>query len=271
MWQPKPAMWAPGIRQGHPLAQGLVGYWPMWEGGGTRVMDVGAGAAGSIVGAAAWEQSVVGRCIELNGSSQYVNIGTPNRLGGAWALSAVALVRPDANDDAEIMAQWSNDAGNRSFLFGKVSNKLRVALQDSSNRIIVIDTISAVVAIGEWALYGFATDSGFSSVLVFVNGTQVATTEVYSESPVPPLKTAIANASLLARYNTGTVTSFWDGAIACAGIWRTQQHSAMFSELSADPWSLIRPRARSYFYAATGAVSSKVPVIMSYLRRRRAA
>jgi hypothetical protein len=36
----KPAMWCPGIHTGHPFANGLLGHWPLWEGGGEVSMDV---------------------------------------------------------------------------------------------------------------------------------------------------------------------------------------------------------------------------------------
>ena len=39
----KPPLWAPGIDLSHPLAQGLVGCWAMWEGGGDTVRDLCAG------------------------------------------------------------------------------------------------------------------------------------------------------------------------------------------------------------------------------------
>ena len=36
----KPPLWAPGIVESHPFARGLIGCWPLWDGGGTQAMDL---------------------------------------------------------------------------------------------------------------------------------------------------------------------------------------------------------------------------------------
>ncbi|HUU97046.1 MAG TPA: hypothetical protein VM487_15010, partial [Phycisphaerae bacterium] len=67
----KPSMWCPGIRSGHPLANGLEGFWPMWEGSGDRLMDVsGNGKTGSAVDAPPWSSAAVGQGLMFDGVSQ---------------------------------------------------------------------------------------------------------------------------------------------------------------------------------------------------------
>jgi len=146
--------------------------------------------------------------------------------------------------------------------------------QTAANRIYIrldADTLTLLsanflrtttVAIGVW--YRLVYTWSPTSIALYLDGKFVSS----ASGTLTPLATS--RTLILGSY-VSPVNYFWDGKISHLGIWSKQFTASEVAEIYYDPFSLITPRARSYFYAATGAVSSKVPVIMSYLRRRRAA
>lgn len=74
-----PAQNLPGLvlDRAHPLTRGLVGWWPMNEGGGRRAADVVNGNAGTHLLDPAWVgggQRITGNAVKLNGTTQYIRI-----------------------------------------------------------------------------------------------------------------------------------------------------------------------------------------------------
>lgn len=72
----KPSPWWPGLRRYDPLGDGLVAYWPMWEGAGSQVQDIvdpGGRLHGTINGAT-WVATDRGPVLNFNGTTDFVNI-----------------------------------------------------------------------------------------------------------------------------------------------------------------------------------------------------
>lgn len=87
------------INKSHPLAQGLVGCWMLNEGGGLKAIDslkinIVDGALVNCV----FQQSDEGNCVNFNGTSSSVNIGStvanyPN-LNLPGVMSVIATINP---------------------------------------------------------------------------------------------------------------------------------------------------------------------------------
>ena len=90
----KPQMWWPGIDREHPLARGLVGCWPLWEGGGLSIHDVtGHGHTGTCTGFGnPWAGSPYGHVIEHTSNDEFIGCGT-GRLTPASDFTASILFR----------------------------------------------------------------------------------------------------------------------------------------------------------------------------------
>lgn len=75
----KPQMWWPGISHQHPLARDLIGIWPMWEGAGSRIMDVsvlrGDGILTNMNPATDWVGSRHGHALSFDGVDDHVLVG----------------------------------------------------------------------------------------------------------------------------------------------------------------------------------------------------
>ena len=92
----KPPLGIP-IDPSHPLAKGLVGYWPMLENGGVITQDASLnGNTGTIVGAT-WVAGKFGPCLSFDGSDVVttgVTFNNPQFTYSFWAKSNVATGGP---------------------------------------------------------------------------------------------------------------------------------------------------------------------------------
>lgn len=82
IWQ-KPPLGALPLG-GHPLSQGLVGYWLMNEGTGNKVYDLsGYGNDGNFVGTApSWTVSDIGHAVSLPGTNEYIEVPYSDAFSG---------------------------------------------------------------------------------------------------------------------------------------------------------------------------------------------
>ncbi|MFB0523909.1 MAG: hypothetical protein ACETVZ_00085, partial [Phycisphaerae bacterium] len=56
------------LNKSHPFARGLIGYWIMNEGGGSKVFDLsGNDNTGTFVGNTAWAAGKFGSCLSFDG------------------------------------------------------------------------------------------------------------------------------------------------------------------------------------------------------------
>ena len=91
-----PAQNIPGLLldRSHPLARGLVGWWPMNEGGGTRVLDISGngnhGAFGNITQGATSGRTggALGAAVRMDGSDDQITVPTSKSLA---VLSDITL------------------------------------------------------------------------------------------------------------------------------------------------------------------------------------
>jgi len=102
----KPGMWAPGLNRQDPLARGLVGYWPMWEGAGSQVQDIvdTSGRLAGTINGATWIDSSRGRALDF-GSSKTVSIPDTPALGGD--LSITFWVEPSSTSANQYISDFS--------------------------------------------------------------------------------------------------------------------------------------------------------------------
>jgi len=86
---------------------GLVGYWPMWEGSGNKVMDVsGNGHDSPLVGSPIW----LGDGLRFNGTDQYVDVGSIfDFRADTVDWSIVAWIRTTTDGDNYILGTDVSD------------------------------------------------------------------------------------------------------------------------------------------------------------------
>lgn len=139
-----------GILSRPPTNLGLVGYWPMDEGAGNKVIDAsGQGNTGTITGAT-WTNGKHGKALSFNGVNDVV------------ALSGIALtnthtvsmwINPTLGDtygavfsqDNLIGIYYKSDTGKISFYYGNTNHLFNTALNQNAWNHIIISSNSGSV------------------------------------------------------------------------------------------------------------------------------
>jgi hypothetical protein len=103
---------------GDPINQGLVGSWPMLEGGGNIVRDLAGNNHGVIIGAT-WAAGKFGPCLRFDGTGDYVEIGKDVGFSsGPFALAA--------------WVYWAGyTSGNGAIIGGSASGGVEFRIQGS--------------------------------------------------------------------------------------------------------------------------------------------
>jgi hypothetical protein len=250
----QPARWWPGFRRDHPLARDCIGFWPAWEGQGTRAYDVahpfatgGHGTLSGDTGTPTWAAGRYGRGLSyVNASDQWVNVPTAPRFDLTDAVSIAALVRTDSAPAgwAGIVGKWASDAGERAYLL--------VMEDDEQPGMYVtggsLSAASAVVANTWYALVGTYDRVNINLYVDGVGETPVAENGVM-DTVVGPVHIGVMRTDHADKHG-------WGGAIGPVGIWSRALSAAEAEEWSAEPYALVTPRQRTYSYVTAAAVGN---------------
>lgn len=160
-----------------PINRGLVGYWLMNEGAGTRVNDLsGNSHAGTITGAV-WTAREFGSCLRYDGTGDYVNIPNSSSFtfgdsGTDRPFSVVVLCNMDNITKSQALLSKYGGTGTREWLLQTSSSTLRFACCDTGNHYIGRQFTLGAGDQGQWlsciAVYdGSKTNNG---VQIWING-----------------------------------------------------------------------------------------------------
>jgi len=155
------------------LNNGLVGYWPMDEGSGNRMMDQsGKGNHATIVDAngVSWKKGVVDKAISLNGNSGRLGrVSHNNSLAIPKALTISAWVKPSDLGRNSIISKADSDGNGFELwldLDGQIEFRLNRGRNGSAYRIRSDFNYSNQV--GKW-FHVAATFDGNNSI-IYING-----------------------------------------------------------------------------------------------------
>ena len=236
----QPSMWCPGINLSHPLANGLVGAWPMWEGDGDKVMDYsGNGNHGTLTfmdPETDWVATEKGLAVELDGSNDHVSVPSIT-FGRTYPFTISAWYRPASSTQAKCIVSISdNTASDKQHAIlhcvdgGAAGNKLSVMSRNTGWEDATSTT--AVVA-GEWVhvvgVWRSATvrEVWFNGVLEDTNTGSA---------------TATSGANVLEIGRLGDATPNWQiaGSVGGVSVWGRGLSAGEIQQLYADPYALYR-------------------------------
>ena len=154
------------------INRGLVGYWPMWSGAGSKVYDLsGEGIEGSFVSTTHWESGKKGSVVDYDGNSDLINFGDCFTFGDGSSdkpFSIVSLIYPrDATNFGILTKAISLSAGDSEWYFEISDNdKLRVSMCDSriDQRIGRVYNTALTSLENTWIHVGMSYDGSGSSV-----------------------------------------------------------------------------------------------------------
>jgi len=262
----------------HPVFHGLIGCWPMVEGGGNRLTDISGYMNHGTINGATWVGTPWGPGLSFDGSDDYVNCGAmhawgvantktsdpPPQFTGHLGFSVVAWCRTSSSSRQAILASdclgfsdepeiglllnhtstgWGESTGNHWGGAILYTNKDRVATVSSNS----------TPYNGEWHMIGCANAGERNDLLAFyLDGedvTAATTTDTYGygEWEIQSY-VAIGATSDTAG---GTPTYFFNGQMTLVMMWNraiTADEAAMLYRLG--PGGIFRNEFNPGYYGA---------------------
>jgi len=220
----KHSIWCPGIRRQDPLAKGLVGYWPMWEGAGSRVMDLAGGNQGTTSNVT-WEMGPHGPITTYNGSTSYIAGGSCIALEAGSICMRLRSTDTSWNPQYGFMLQGADATVFGVTIPDAAAQKFRGQFQFVS----VVATAGYVA--GQW--YDVAVTYDGSALKLYIDGLWNNQT-VDTKRTMPVSTMTIGN---WAAYSTAL-----QGSIEYVSLYDRALSPAEVKSLYQDPYRLITPR-----------------------------
>jgi hypothetical protein len=148
---------------------GLVGYWAFEEGQGTKATDSSFNSNHGTLTTmddSDWVDGRVGKALDFDGSSDYIDVATPNLPTDDFTYSV--WVNLDANTDEMIAMASDGAGGNEFFFYINGSSQVQMAVNTTGYTFT-----SATISVGAWT-HIVATRSG-TTLTVYVDGVNKGT------------------------------------------------------------------------------------------------
>ena len=168
----------PIINRSHPLARGLVAAWPLHEGGGLRMRDIGRGNDATITGAVAtdWVQTPHGSAFEFDGNNDIattartIGFSGPKRTISCWfkattssVTEAIWAFEGAATAGHRCIALWNWDISNQTYS----GTKLKIGVVHWYYDVGSLATVTA----NEWHHFVYVSSGTLGSeVQLYIDG-----------------------------------------------------------------------------------------------------
>lgn len=234
-----PAQNLPGLMldRSHPLARGLVGWWPLNEGGGTRVADVGSyqnpGAFGNITpsSTSGWSGGPHGRAVRFDGSDDIISVPHSASLALTGDMSACAWVNvTSVANYRSVLIKGNGGAGYPApfqITVGVTYSEISANFGNGSSQATVDSYPDTAVPLNQWTFIA-ATRLG-SNVWLYMNGRMVKAGSIGAQA-VTDAGTALG----IGSRTPGTAYPML-GGIANVRLYNRALSASEVAQLYADP------------------------------------
>lgn len=248
----------PRLNRSHPLAQGLVGAWPLYEGGGTTVNDLsGQGNNASFNNAPAWTAGQSGSCLHFSGlASQYVDAGNPANLQVMGNCTVAGWVRRTANGTHGIFSQGNGATATNAILY--IPGGGKTTFYWGNNTTLVTGTTVPPINGSEWD-FCVGTRQGVPgnwTGSVYLNGSL--------DGQVTGITLNPGGGNYICRLGWTWTNNPLNGDLDNVLVWNRALSPAEIAALYADSFALFR--SRRVVLKAAG--SSVTPSILSVIPGR---
>lgn len=230
----------PQLQRGHPLAKGLVGAWPFWEGSGDTLHDASGnknhGTLTNMDPATDWVGSPYGHSLDFGGGNNGVLIGNPVELGSTSPRTVLAWV----ND-----ASWDQD-GNQ--LVNSGAWQLSLAIDNADSGSIIFNPGDNSSTFSRKMSTSSLANNTWHHIAFTTEGTDVQAGYIDGVA-----QTLTAEGGWFIRDNTWlgtrsdtTSPETWqfNGLMCVACIYSRILSPIEIRDLYQDPWAMFRPRRR---------------------------
>lgn len=226
----KPSQGTPVAAGG--LAAGLVGLWPLNEGGGSPC-DAASGTVASS-NSAAWVGSPSGAALGFNGTTQSVNCGA----NPAWSITgpfSVAFLGNPAVGVAQNVVEFRTTGNTGGFSLIATSASL-ISLITGNGGTVRSAPSSASAVDGGWHLFSASMAStGSGGATIYRDGVPWGT-GLIGAFPGPN------GVNYHLGVNPGGTAAFLNGSLALVAIWGRALSDQEHAALARNPWQLFAPR-----------------------------
>lgn len=258
MHEPKPAIWAPGIRQGHPLSVGLASLLPFWESSGGIVADlVKPDDALSMVNmdpATDWYPSFgrpTGAALNFDGSDDFLQGGqrTDLRIASNFTVMAYAGRTASPNRyDALVVNCDSTGLGWR--LWTRSSSAWKWTFECYKAGPVSVQA-TATTEIPPQAHETIVGKSDGVNVQLYLEGALAATAAINAD--VAYGANSYYQVGAMPLNAGGDGRRFFPASVGMVAVWARDLGVGEIEALAADPFDVLRPRHRTYFLSAASA------------------
>ena len=164
------------INKSHPLARGLVGYWLLNEGTGSKIFDLsGNGNTGTLQGDTHFVPGKFGSALDFDGTGDYVDIPVSNSLNmtGDIFVSYWLYYRTVAsnNYDGRVIYPYSSGNGYEILHYIYTSGNFKIIpKRDYSTRDLSYKTTERPIGFDTWVNIGVLFNGTAKNATIYING-----------------------------------------------------------------------------------------------------
>lgn len=244
----KPQM--PVLQTGHPLARGLLAYWPFTEGGGNTVLNLGRHNASlePTTTLIDWDRGDRGHSFTPNATDRAAKTGgIPNSIDFPYPqVSFAILFKADSAPEAEFPGQWLIEWGDGFQMNWDNAGSGQPTVQVSRGGFSSADMLTTMVG-GQWYLCVGTYEDG--ALICYIDGLETDT----NATPTGAIADSSPELGIGSRANGNEP---FRGEIAFAAMWDRVLAPSEVKDMALDPWGLIRQDWQSV--AVAGATLVKV-------------
>ena len=266
----KPSMWCPGIRSGHPLAQGLEAFYPLWEGSGDRVMDLSSGAVLDTWSGAVWTPQPSGTAIEFDqGGPDYIQ-GTMPAWWSSFSTGTVVLMfTPYLRTAQAIFWLGDKDTPSQYLYIGQAwADDLYYELRGAGGYELSRKT-AGNEAVFNTPMQVALVQDGVQDAF-YVNSKLTATADVQpSTDRTAWFDDITAPDSISFGMMRDSSPAFpWSGALSLAAIYSRALSAGEIEWLYREPWDMITHPTKTYFFLTAAPAGNRRRRVLICGRRR---
>ncbi|MHC4143632.1 MAG: LamG-like jellyroll fold domain-containing protein [Planctomycetota bacterium] len=207
---------------GQDIAEGLVGYWPLDEGGGTTTADVSGNGNDGTLNAPKWDAGKFGSALNFDGVDDYVDLGNPPILDfGTGDFTVSAWVKTTVPAGETVFGNGGDNSGGIRIRLYIDSSTGELLLDDDSNKHDPGGSIP--VTDGQW--HNIVGIRKGNTLRLYVDGVEDPGVTSHGESTLPAnydlSGTSQHNAYIgcLTAHDSGQLIKFFGGLIDDVALW----------------------------------------------------
>jgi len=246
----KPARWLPGRNEegvAGELWRGCVGYWPMWEGAGSKAFDFSHynndGTLTNMDPPTDWVKTEKGFALSFDGTDDYVRVEDQSSLNFGTADFSFGALFYSRADSAHLGILNKRSGGNGWRIDASDNDSLYAYIFGSSSAGSVVISNGAPE---RWVCALVVAQAGV--VAIWLNGARWPTTDTYAGT--------VDNSEYLeiGRLDHNNDYAFL-GTIAWCGVWNRALQDAEAMRISMNPFCMIEPPAWHWGFSAGAAAA----------------